>query len=546
MKHIILVGLLFYISSSILHAQTQEEKLNDIFESAYDPSKSGAAILISKGGEILYQNSIGMANVEYQIPISNQTKFHIGSITKQFTAAAILMLKEEGKLNLDDDIRKHLTEFPEKKYPITIAHLLTHTSGIKDYPRIPEIRSQLRNNLSPEQIIELSKDKELEFEPGSKLGYSNTGYILLGLIIEKVSDQAYGTFLKNRIFKVLDMHNSELNNYEAIIKNRAIGYSEDENDQLIHATFHTSPFSSGAIISTVEDMNKWISGLFSYKVISKTSVDKMLSNYTLNNGDTTDIGFGWEINEIAGEPCYEHSGFVPGYKANSVFIPEYDLYVIAVQNNEYGSPTPSMIKSAALAIGKPYPLLGDAKQLSKAEIDNITGTYEIENGGERFISKSEKGFSIKAPGGQSQQLYIKDESTLFYKESYRQITFEKDKNGLIVSFTYKNRNSYNKATKISSALPEERQVQKLDLETLESFVGIYEFEPFDIAITIEEGILYIQPEGSNKLPLLATSLNSFLIKEIGAEITFEMLTNDVLKATLLVEGNVMKGHRKKD
>lgn len=545
MKKAILIVLLWSISTATSYAQSLTEKLDQLFESAYNPRKSGAAILISKDGKTIYQNQIGLANVEYQIPISTKTKFHIGSITKQFTAASILLLEQDGKLAINDPISKYLPSMPADKKTLTIAQLLAHTSGFKDYPQIPEIRSQIRNNLSPKQLIALVNEVALEFEQGTELSYSNSGYVLLGVLIEAISGQDYGSFLENRIFKKLDMNSTSVNNYEAIVANRAIGYSEDENDQLIHATFHTSPFSAGAIISTVEDLNIWAIGLYQGQIISAKSLKKMLRNNLLRNGQETDNGFGWEINEIADMPCFEHSGFVPGYKSNSIYIPEQNIYIVVMQNNEYGSPTPTMINAAALVAGKPYPRLKDAKQLSEAAIKNISGTYELEGGEERIIFKNEDGFHIKALGGQASTLYASDETTLFYREGYRQISFKKSKEGKLVGFTYKNRSLKTNAIKTSDTVPEERNVVQLDVATLENFIGGYEFEPFTLAITLEGETLYIQPEGSNKVSMVPIAANAFLIEEIGAEITFKALAGGSMEASLLMEGNIFKGLRKK-
>ncbi len=546
MKQAFIIGLLFLICTTISTAQNLEEELDKIFQSAYDPTKSGAAILISKNGKTIYQNQIGMANVEHQTPINTTTKFHIGSITKQFTAAAILILEEEGKLEVEDPISKHLPLIPYDKKGVTIAQLLAHTSGIKDYPQIPEIRKQMRDNLSPTNIVDLVNEEDLAFAPGTEVGYSNTSYILLGLIIEMVSGQDYATFLENRIFKTLDMHNTTVANYQTIVANRAVGYSEDQNDQLIHATFHTSPFSAGAIVSNVEDLNKWVQGLHKGKIINEKKLAKMFANNRLENGEATDIGFGWEINQIGEELCYEHSGLVPGYKANSVFIPEQRIYVVVLQNNEYGSPTPTMINAAALVAGKPYPNPTDSTQISEAAAKEITGIYTLENGEERVLFKNENGFHIKALGGQASRLFVLNAHTLFYKEGYRQIHFKKSEEGRIEGFMYENRRLKMKGTKIADAVPEQKNTVQLAIEQMEDLVGIYEFAPFEIAITLEGEALYIQPEGSNKLSLRPISQTTFLVAEIGAEITFTALPNKVVEANLLFEGDQFKGFRKQE
>jgi len=538
--NIILSITLQLIILIVATAQNQSTLLDELFQSNYSNSGSGASILISKKGKIIYQNQRGYANVEYNIPIKEHTSFAIGSITKQFTAAAILLLEERGQLNLDDSLSKHLTLLPKSYEQISIHQLLSHSSGIRDYPRVPDIRQRLRANLTPHEIVEMMENVSLDFKPGSKVSYSNTGYLLLGLIIEKIAGQEYADFLAENIFDPLQMTNTLVGSYEQVVTFRANGYSEDENDELINATFHSSSFAAGAIISTPIDLNKWIIGIQNEKILSKRSLKKMFNNYQLSNGEKTNLGYGWELNQIAGENCFEHSGFEPGYKANSVYFPEEELYVIVLQNNEYGSPTPTMINAAAICLGKPFPNKKNAAKLNSANIQQLTGTYELASGDQRIIFQKEEQLYIKAPGGHSSVLFAKNESTLFYEEGFRQLHFKKNDEGKVEKLLYKSRDHEITARKISNEIPIEQMAIKVAPEILKTLVGIYNFEAFTMTITYKNETLFAQPEGANPLPLTPKSNDHFVIEENGAELDFNM-KQGVESLSLLLEGNKMSG-----
>ena len=395
---------------------------------------------------------------------------------------------------------------------------MIHTSGIPDYPRVAAIRQQIRFNLSPQQIIDLVQEEPLQFDPGKEMSYSNSGYLVLGLIIEKISGITYGEFMKQHIFHPLEMHSTIVCSYENIIPNRANGYSEDFNDQIINSTPHTSSFSAGAIVSTPTDMHKWISGLFNEKIISRSSLNKMFQNYSLDSGRKTNLGLGWELNELGGLESYEHSGFEPGFKANSIYVPEEELYVIIMQNNEYGSPTPVMIKAAAICIGRAYPNADNIESLTLNQKLKFVGTYAFENKEEKIIELKEGNLQIKSPGGAANKLYTASENKLFYTNSYRELHFEENFKKII----YSNRTAKQIGVKVSDNVPEEKIAIKIADQVLQTYVGEYKFEAFKMVITLENAILHAQPEGSNKVQLTAESKTKFFLKEMGAEIEFFM------------------------
>ena len=542
-RMLILTLIISGLCAHSCYSQQMTAALDKLFESRYENEKSGASVLISKNGHIVYMRQFGLADVENNIPITGSTKFSIGSVTKQFTAGAILMLQEQGKINVNKSVGSYLPEFVVPNYTgVTIAHLLTHTSGVPSDNHAKVISKNLRNHLLPHDIVDAIKNEPLLFVPGEKYDYSNNAYVLLGLVIEKVSGLSYSEFLDRNIFKPLSMTNTQVGYYQDVIMNRANGYTGNENDELVNATYHSSSFSAGAIVSTAEDLNKWIGALFSEKIINKKSLDLMLQNYTLNNGNKLNIGFGWEINEIVGSKTFEHTGFEPGFKTNSIYAPEEELYIVVLQNNEMGSPTPSSIKAMAISLNKPYAVKRLSKQLAKDDLDNIVGTYQLSSGDKRVVGRNDNGFYYKALGGKERQLYVGDKKTLFFEKEYVQLHFENDASGKIIAATYKNRNYEAHLLKISNNVPKENVAISIPTATLKKYIGSYKSEQFIMKISLENENLYAQPEGSDKLMLQPKANNKFFIKEIGAEIEFVSDKTNVIKhINILLEGNVMKG-----
>ena len=277
---------------------TISDKLEDLFDNRYDQKDAGASVLVVKNGKVLYEEQYGLANVELGVLTSVNTKYPIGSLTKQFTAAAILLLEERGKISTSDYIGKFLPDFDQDRYPITISHLLTHTSGIPSDNSNKDIRRNLSKHMSADDFLHYLIDASLNFNPGDEYDYSNNGYILLGLIIEQASGMSYEQFLEDNIFVPSGLKNMQIGYFQDIIQNRASGYNSDDNDVLINATYHSSSHAAGAIVSAPADMIRWTTALFNHNVLSAKSLDAMLHNYTLNDGEKTKpwIWMGTECN----------------------------------------------------------------------------------------------------------------------------------------------------------------------------------------------------------------------------------------------------------
>ncbi|HEY6230679.1 MAG TPA: serine hydrolase domain-containing protein, partial [Pyrinomonadaceae bacterium] len=236
---------------------------------AYVPGKFMGTVLVAQDGKIVLDKGYGFANLEWDIPNTPRTKFRLGSLTKQFTAASILLLEERGKLKIEDPVKKYMPDAPAAWDKITIFHLLTHTSGIPSFTGFADYRSREAEAITPEKLVEWFRDKPLEFEPGTKWNYSNSGYVLLGYLIEKISGQSYAEFVQQNIFTPLGMKDSGYDSNSAIIAHRAAGYTPGNSGPVNAGFVHMSiPFSAGALYSTTEDLLRWEQGLFGGKVLT--------------------------------------------------------------------------------------------------------------------------------------------------------------------------------------------------------------------------------------------------------------------------------------
>ena len=274
----------------------------------------GLALAVIKDGQTVIAKGYGLANVEHQVPVKPETIFQSGSTGKQFTATAVMMLVEEGKLSLDDKITKFFPDSPQAWQNITVRHLLSHTSGMTDYPQ----DFDLRRDYTEDELYQRIKPIALAFQPGEKWSYSNLAYVMLGILIHKVSGKFYGDFLQERVFKPLEMTTARVISEADIVPNRAAGYRivnrELKNQDWVSPSLNTT--ADGALYLTIYDMAKWDAALYTEKLLKKSSLEQMWTPVKLNNGKTHPYGFGWALGEVRGRRLIEHGGAWQGFKAH--------------------------------------------------------------------------------------------------------------------------------------------------------------------------------------------------------------------------------------
>ncbi|MCJ8211365.1 beta-lactamase family protein [Mucilaginibacter sp. RS28] len=321
-------------------AQSLDSRLDSVIRTEFnDPNGPGGAFMVARKGQIIYSKAFGKANIELDSDMRTDNVFELGSMTKQFTAVAVLMLEEQGKLNVMDPVAKYVPDYPGGSH-ILIHHLLTHTSGIKDFTKMSTLSTISQKEMSPKMMVDFFKNEPVDFAPGDKFDYNNSGYVLLGYLIELVSGQTYEQFIEQNIFKKIGMEHSCYASDRKVIYKRAYGYHKKSNGYVNKTQISFSvPFASGSLMSTLGDMLKWQNALEHHLLINPVETQKAFSTYSLNNGQKISYGYGWHIKEINGIPTREHGGSIFGFKSMGVYIPKEEIYVIGLSNCDCHSPT---------------------------------------------------------------------------------------------------------------------------------------------------------------------------------------------------------------
>lgn len=345
-----LVFTLIFSPFNIATAQSFESSTDSlIFKEFSDQNGPGAVFMVAKNGKTIYQKAFGKANLELALNLSPESVFQLGSMTKQFTAIAILILEEQGKLNTKDPISKYLPDYPSGD-KITIHHLLTHTSGIKDFTKMKALSGIAQKEMSPKMMVDFFKNESLDFAAGEKFEYNNSGYVVLGYLIELISATSYEDFIQKQIFNKAGMNQSYYASDRKVIKKRADGYHKKEYGYVNKTVISYSvPFSSGALMSTAADILKWQNALNKNLLLRPESSKKAFQTYKLNNGEEFTYGYGWHLKEINGTPSREHGGSIFGFKTMGVYLPAKDILVIGLSNCDCHSPTEITRAIAALA-----------------------------------------------------------------------------------------------------------------------------------------------------------------------------------------------------
>ena len=326
-------------SSFQIYSQNRLQKIDSILNAKYPSNTTRAVFLIAEKGKIKYKKAFGLANLELNVPMNSDNIFEIGSMTKQFTAISILMLEEQGKINLDDDITKFIPDYPTKGHRTTVHSLLTHTSGIKDFTRVKGLNDIASKDLKPIELIDFFKSEPMDFLPGEQFKYNNSGYIILGYIIEKVTGSSYANFVEEQIFKKLKMNSSQYASHSKVIPNRASGYQYKKGYINSRNISFNLPYASGSLMANVNDMYIWQEAIKNNLLINKETTQKAFTNYTLINGKFINYGYGWHIKSKNDLLSVEHGGSIFGFKSMGVYLPDFDVYVIGLTNCDGNSPT---------------------------------------------------------------------------------------------------------------------------------------------------------------------------------------------------------------
>ncbi len=300
------------------------------------PGAVGLSIGVARNGEVIVATGYGLADAEFDVPANEDTMFRIGSVTKQFTAAAIMRFVEQGKISLDDDLSLYLPDFPLQGNAVTIRHLLNHTSGIPSYTSLGEEWAKLMPlELSHDEMLALVKDKPFDFPPGEQWSYNNTAYYMLGMIIEKVSGVSYAQHMQDAFFTPMGLARTRYDSSSDLIKNRAQGYTLRDGELVNDAPLDMGqPYAAGSLVSTGEELVEWSMALTSGKVVNTESFALMTTATILPSGENTQYGFGLGIDEWEGRRCIRHGGGIHGFNSMLMWLPDDDVHIAVISNGE--------------------------------------------------------------------------------------------------------------------------------------------------------------------------------------------------------------------
>jgi CubicO group peptidase (beta-lactamase class C family) len=419
------IAILFLLVSICL-AQDNVARMEQVVRSYVVAKEFMGSVLVARDGKVVLSKGYGEANLEWDVPNSPSAKFRLGSITKQFTAASILLLEERGKLKVEDPVKKYMPDAPAAWDKVTFFHLLTHTSGIPSFTGFPDYSSTEAIATTPEKLVARFRDKPLEFQPGEKWNYSNSGYVLLGYLIEKISHQSYSQFVQENIFNPLGMKDSGYDSNSAVIPHRASGYEPGDKGPTNAGYIDMSiPLSAGALYSTTEDLLRWEQGLMGGKLLSAASLQKMTTPFK------SDYAFGLGVRTANGHKVIEHGGGIEGFNTFLAYYPEDKLTVVVLANLSGRAPEDIAGKLAAVAHGESVVLPSERKEITvpSAILQKYVGTYELMPNFAVVMTLEGGQLMTQATGQGKLPMYAESETKFFLKVVDAEVEFFKNDKG---------------------------------------------------------------------------------------------------------------------
>jgi CubicO group peptidase (beta-lactamase class C family) len=490
-------------------------RMDKVVQSYVDAKQFMGSVLVARGDDVVFSKSYGSADLEWNIANTPATKFRIGSMTKQFTAASILLLEERGKLKVDDPVKKYMPDAPAAWDKITIFNVLTHTAGLPNFTSFPEYAKMQAFPNTPEQIVATFRDKPLDFEPGTKFSYSNSGYVLLGYLIEKITGASYDKFLRENIFTPLGMKDSGYDSNSAIIERRASGYAPSPAGPVNAEYVHMSvPHGAGALYSTTQDLLKWQLALYGGKVLKPESLAKMTTPFK------DDYAFGLIVRTIDGRKQMWHNGGIQGFNSSMAWYPESKTTVVVLANLNGQAPDQMLPQLAAVAFGKDVQLTSERREINlpREQLTSYVGTYQLAPKVKMTMTLDGDRMMTQLSGQQKLQVFPEADGKFFLKVVDAQLEFVKDPNGKVTDVILHQNGRDQKAPRISDTVPEKKTIT-LTPEILTAYAGSYMAGPNPVTVAVKGDHLTMNV-GPQQFELFADSETTFFLKEIDAQVEF--------------------------
>lgn len=512
-----------------------------VLADAYRTDAPGVAVLVMRGDEVLYRGARGEADVEADVPLKAGDRFRIGSVTKPIAAAGLLTLVDAGKVSLDDPLSKYLPDYPGGA-GVTIEQLLNHTSGIKDYTGIPgTMEGPIRRDLTTAQLVDYFKNEAPDFAPGEAWMYSNSGYVLVGAVIETASGQPWHRYLEQALFKPLGMKDTGYGADPAVIAHQVKGYITGDRAPAAPLQISmTQPHGAGGLVSTVDDLARFSRALHEGRVLKPATYARMIT--PVGKAMEIGYGFGFETSAVRGAPSLQHSGGIAGFNAHLTYIPGPDITVAVLHNNETPSPaqeTRSLARRlAAMALGDPYPaatpVVVDAALLKRYE-----GVYRVDKDATRTLRVVEGKLTVRRTDRPREELTAIADDTFVYADGFNRIRIERDAAGKVAGMRFFAEGEGEGA--VAELTGEALEVAiTLPREALERLVGVYTTDGVELSIALEGDALSGHIKGQPQaVPFVAITPIRFTGDIVGAELVFALGTGPARNVTMRQWGNTM-------
>lgn len=416
------------LAAAPAHAQ-DPARMTKVVRADADSGQFMGAVLVAKDGKILLDQGFGSANLEWKIANDGDTKFRLGSVTKQFTAVAILLLAEQGKVSLDAPVKTYLADAPASWDKVTVRNLLTHTSGIAEFTDMENYTPLKTLATTPDKLIARFRDKPLDFQPSEKYRYSNSGYVVLTAIIEKLSGQSYTEFLTANIFKPLGLADTGFDSHAQLIPHRASGYTPKEKGVVVNADYldMTVPQGAGSLYSTTHDLLKWQTGLFGGKLLKPESLKAYLTPLL------RDYALGVNVRQAEGKTTISHSGGIDGFNTWLAYDPDAKITVVVLANLNGAAPSRLGQYLMTLARGGAVVLPSERKAIAlpAATLAQYEGTYEVSPTASFTIRHDGARLLAKMTNQDEKELFAEKADEFFFKDVDAQLVFVRDASGKV-------------------------------------------------------------------------------------------------------------------
>ena len=490
----------------------------------YAAGGPGAAILVARGDDVLFRDARGLADVGTRQPLRADDVFRIGSVSKQFAAAGLLTLVESGKVGLDDPLGKYLPDFPNGGQ-ITVLQLLNHTSGVKSYTSIPAVmEGPLEKDVSTAQLIAAFKDEAPDFAPGTAWAYDNSGYVLVGAVIEVVSGQPWHEYLRRTLFEPLGMTRTGYGADPRAAALQVQGYMPEDGKFVAPRPMSmTFPHAAGALLSTVDDLLKWNRALHEGRVLADADYTRMIT--PVGHAIDNNYGFGIGRDSVRGHTMLDHNGNIPGFASALAYIPGEDISVVVLQNIEEneGHDAPDAIarKLAAVALGKPYPV-PVAIAVDPVALKQVEGVYPVDGNSARVLRVVDGDLTAQRTGGQRRTLMPIGKDEFLYDDGLTRFTIERDAAGAVAGMRFfaGGEGPGVLLARSTATLPAERREVPLRQAEIDRVLGTYRAAAGNMKVFFDGSRLMAQMAGQPAAEIFAESPSVFFLTVVDATLEF--------------------------